>query len=71
MDVTNYNQPKKDDSSVESISLGSLNQSSCDSLSEGSYELDQWHGKLSMSWESVGSETHSSNLLLAPQSTGQ
>ena len=59
-------------SADESNSIGSISHSSSyDSLSEGSYELRPWHGKLSMSWESVGSETHSSNLLLAPQSTGR
>lgn len=70
MDKKNCNTPAKDESSAESGSLCSFTQSSYDSMSEGSYELDQWHGKLSMSWESVGSETVSSNLFLAPQTTG-
>ena len=54
----------EDESSVDSNSTCS----SCDSMSERSYELEEWRGKLSMSWESVASEITSSSLLLAPQS---
>ena len=58
-------------SADESNSIGSISHSSSyDSLSEGSYELRPWHGKLSMSWESIGPDKISSNLFLSPQTTG-
>ena len=58
------NGAKEEDGSVDSASTCS----SCDCMSERSYELEEWRGKLTMSWESIASETTASNLLLAPQS---
>ena len=73
---TNDNDKDEDNSSDgqassdESNSMCSFARSSYDSMSEKSYELTPWHGKLSMSWESVGPDVMSSNLFLAPQTTG-
>ena len=59
------------DDEISSAYSSPSHSSSCDSLSEGSYELtNDWRGQVSLSWESVASETASSNLYLAPQ-TGE
>ena len=63
-------QSERPGSSDDSDSICSFTHSSYNSLSEGSYELAPWKGKLSMSWESIGPDVISSSLLLAPDNTG-
>ena len=62
-------QSERPGSSDDSDSICSFTHS-YNSLSEGSYELAPWHGKLSMSWESIGPDVMSSNLFLAPENAG-
>ena len=54
-------------SSDESSCNCSINHSDYDSMSEGSFYLPSWKGKLSMSWESIGPEAKSSSMFLSPQ----
>ena len=63
-------QSERPGSSDDSDSICSFTHS-YNSLSEGSYELAPWHGKLSMSWESIGPDVMSSNLFLAPENAGK
>ena len=64
-------QSERPGSSDDSDSICSFTHSSYNSLSEGSYELAPWKGKLSMSWESIGPDVISSSLLLAPDNAGR
>ena len=70
MDQRKDIQSERPGSSDDSDSICSFTHSSYNSLSEGSYELAPWKGKLSMSWESIGPDVISSSLLLAPDNTG-
>ena len=63
-------QSERPGSSDDSNSVCSFTNS-YNSLSEGSYELAPWHGKLSMSWESIGPDLMSSSLFLAPENAGK
>ena len=63
-------QSERPGSSDDSDSICSFTHS-YNSLSEGSYELAPWHGKLSMSWESIGPDVMSSSLFLAPENAGK
>lgn len=65
----NENRSERHENSDDSNSICSFTHSSCDSMSEASYELTPWHGKLSMSWESIGPDAMSSSVFLAPQAT--
>ena len=70
MNINNDHRSEIPENSDDSNSICSFTHSSCDSMSEASYELTPWHGKLSMSWESIGPDAMSSSLFLAPQTTG-
>ena len=70
MDQRKDIQSERPGSSDDSDSICSFTHS-YNSLSEGSYELAPWHGKLSMSWESIGPDVMSSSLLLAPENSGE